>query len=116
MGTELSGPIAIKNGQATWVKETLWNTATDFHFETIYSTGVKLVPSSQSAKESALSLLDYEPGHHDVHLYRSAKQFRNFIDCVISRQQPFALIEQVDRSITSAHLGNISLRLGRDLQ
>jgi len=35
---------------------------------------------------------------------------------VLSRQQPIAPVETAHRSITIAHLGNISLRLGRDLK
>jgi len=65
---------------------------------------------------SPMSLLDYEPGPNDVRLYRSDNHYRNFIDCVISRQEPIAPIEQAHRSISIAHLGNISLRLGRDLR
>jgi hypothetical protein len=35
---------------------------------------------------------------------------------VISRHEPIAPIEQAHRSISNAHLGNISLRLGWDLR
>jgi hypothetical protein len=62
------------------------------------------------------SLLDTEIGPNEVHLYRSDNHFRNFIDCVLSREEPIAPIEAAHRSITIAHLGNISLRLGRDLK
>lgn len=135
MGMENSGPVAIRNGQATWAKEKLWNTATDFYFEAHYANGVKMVVSSRARggvtfegtegsvwvnrgaiEATPLSLLDYEPGPGEVHLYRSSDHHRNFIDCVLSRQEPIAPIEQAHRSITVAHLGNISLRLGRDLR
>jgi predicted dehydrogenase len=135
MGTELTGPIAIKNGQAEWAREKLWNTATDFYFEADYQTGVKLVVSSRvrsgvtfegsdgwvwvnrgALEASPAELLDYEPGPNEIHLYRSDNHQRNFIDCVISRSEPIAPIEQAHRSISIAHLGNISLRLGRDLR
>jgi hypothetical protein len=132
---ELSGPVAIQNGQATWAKEKLWNTATDFHFEAVYANGVKMIYSSRvrggvtfqgsegwvwvnrgAIEASPMSLLDFEAGEKDVRLYRSANHMRNFIDCVKSRQETVAPIEQAHRSITVAHLGNISLRLGRDLK
>jgi len=135
MGTELSGPVAIRGGQATWAKEKLWNTATDFHFEAIYASGVKLIYSSRvrggvtfegtegsvwvnrgAIEATPLSLLDYEPSEKEVRLYRSTNHSRNFIDCVLSRNPPVAPIEQAHRSITIAHLGNISLILGRDLR
>ena len=134
MGTELTGPIAIRNGQATWAKENLWNTATDFHFEAVYASGVKLICSSRvrqgvtfqgadgwvwvnrgAIEASPLQLLDYSPGPNETRLPRSTSHARNFIDSVFSRQQPIAPIEQAHRSISIAHLGNISLRLGRDL-
>ena len=63
-----------------------------------------------------MTLLDYEPGPNEIQLYRSANHTSNFIDCVISRKDTVAPIEQAHRSITVAHLGNISLRLGRDLR
>ena len=135
MGTVLTGPTAIRNGQAVWAKEKLWNTATDYYFEAIYENGVKLIVSSRvrggvtfegsdgwvwvnrgAIEASPMSLLDYEPGPNEIHLYRSDDHHRNFIDCVISRKEPIAPIEQAHRSITIAHLGNISLRLGRDLR
>ncbi len=134
MGTELSGPTSIRNGQATWAKEKIWNTATDFSFEAHYASGVRMIVSSRlrggvtfegsdgwgwvnrgAIEASPVSLLDYEPAENEIRLPRSTSHFRNFIDCVRSRQQPIAPIEQAHRSITVSHLGNISLRLGRDL-
>jgi hypothetical protein len=62
------------------------------------------------------SLLDAQIGPNEIHLYESDNHYRNFIDCVISRKEPIAPIETAHRSITIAHLGNISLRLGRDVK
>ena len=134
MGMELSGPVAIRNGQASWAREKLWNTATDFQFEALYANDVKMIYSSRvrggvtfqgsegwvwvnrgAIEASPMTLLDYEPGPNDIQLYRSANHTSTFIDCVISRKETVAPIEQAHRSITVAHLGNISLRLGRDL-
>ena len=135
MGMELSGPVAIRNGQASWAREKLWNTATDFQFEALYANDVKMIYSSRvrggvtfqgsegwvwvnrgGIEASPMTLLDYEPGPNEIQLYRSANHTSNFIDCVISRKETVAPIEQAHRSITVAHLGNISLRLGRDLR
>ena len=103
-GDRTDGPIAIKNGQAEWAHEKLWNTATDFYFEAHYQNGVKLIVSSRvrsgvtfegsdglvwvnrgAIEASPSSVLDYEPGPNEVRLYRSDNHQRNFIDCVISR-------------------------------
>jgi len=39
----------------------------------------------------------------------------NFFDCVESRQVPISDIESQHRSVSTCHLGNISMRLGREL-
>jgi predicted dehydrogenase len=135
MGTELTGPTAIRNGQAQWAKEKIWNTAVDYYFEAHYASGVVMTVSSRlrggvtfrgsegtvwvnrgAIEATPESLLDWQPKENDIHLYRSDNHARNFIDCVISRKETAAPIEQAHRSITIAHLGNISLRLGRDLR
>jgi predicted dehydrogenase len=135
MGTELTGPAAIRNGQAQWAKEKIWNTAIDYYFEAHYASGVKMIVSSRvrggvtfqgtdgsvwvnrgAMEATPQSLLDWQAKDGDIHLYRSDNHARNFIDCVQSRKDTVAPIEQAHRSITIAHLGNISLRVGRDLR
>ena len=136
MGTDDTGPVAIRNGRATWSTDAPWNTATSFYYEADYASGVKLIVSStermgvtfegsdgwvfvtRGAIEAKNSDLLYESayGPNAVHLYRSDDHHRNFIDCVLSRRQPVAPVETAHRSISIAHLGNISLRLGRDLK
>ena len=41
---------------------------------------------------------------------------RNFLDCVRSRQLPAADVEGGHRSVTSCHLANIALKLGRTVR
>jgi predicted dehydrogenase len=135
MGTELSGPVEIRNARGKWADDGLYNTAVEFTFEAIYDSGVRLVVSNRSrggvtfegsegmvwvnrgAIESKPDNLVYSDiGERETHLYKSENHFRNFIDCVLSRKEPVAPIEQAHRSITIAHLGNIALRLGRNLK
>lgn len=40
---------------------------------------------------------------------------RNFLECIRSRQQPIADIESAQEVVTTCHLANISLRIGRKL-
>jgi hypothetical protein len=47
-----------------------------------------------------------EPTHH----------MKNFFDCVASRDTPISDVETHHRTMTSCHLCNISLMLGRDLK
>ena len=135
MNTESTGPLEIRNAKGAFAKDKLWNTATDFYFEGIYQNGVKLIVSNKerggvtfegsdgsvwvnrgAIEANPKSLLDSVIGPDEIHLYRSDNHFRNFIDCVISRKEPIAPIETAHRSISIAHLGNISLRIGRDLK
>ncbi len=133
MDTDQSGPVAIRNGQAVWAKEKVWNTATDYYFEAIYRSGVKMIVSSRNRggitfegsegsvwvtrgaiEATPASLLVEDPG--PIKLERSTNHYRNFIDCVYSRREPIAAIEKAHRAITISHIGNIALRLGRDLR
>ena len=135
MGTELTGPVEIRNAKCTWAKDPLYNTATDFTFEAIYESGVRLVVSNRArggvtfegtdgmiwvnrgAIESKPDHLVYSDiGENELKLCRSTNHFRNFIDCVLSRKEPIAPIEQAHRTITIAHLGNIALKVGRNLR
>lgn len=134
MGAELTGPIEIRNAKGVFPPDELWNTATDFYFEAIYKNGVKLIISNKEKggvtfegtdgwawanrgvhDANPKSLLEYEPGPDDIHLYKSDNHYRNFIDCVISRKQPIAPCEVAHRSITICHLGNIAMLLGRNV-
>lgn len=133
MGTELTGPIVIKNAKGKFPPDELWNTATDFSFEAIHENGVKMIISDREKMGVTFqgtagtiyvdrgkldaepkSLLDSKIGPEGIHLYKSDDHFRNFIDCVISREPTAAPVEVAHRSITICHLGNIAMRLGRD--
>jgi predicted dehydrogenase len=132
MGTELTGPIAIRNAKGEFPDDPLWNTATDFHFEAVYENGVVMTVSNKErggvtwegsegkvwadrgkleTDPAALKDSEIQPG--EIHLYESDDHYRNFIDCVLSRGPTAAPVEVAHRSITIGHLGNIAMRLGR---
>ena len=129
IGTDDSGPIKIQNAKATWVKHPIWNTATEFYFECIYENGVKLIIKSGkpigikfegsdgwiSDQEDPMGLMETEIGPDEIHLYSARNHYRNFIDCVLSREQTSAPAEIGHRSITMSHLGNIAMLLETDL-
>ena len=135
MGTSYSGPVRIRNAKGVWEEDELWNTATQYYFEAEYRSGVLLKISDKfkmgvtfkgtdgwvyvnrgQIDAHPKSLLDETFGEGDVRLPVSDNHFRNFIDCVISREEPVAPVEQAHRSISICHLGNIAMLLGRDLQ
>ena len=135
LGTHTSGPVEIRPGAVKWAKHPLYNTATEFSFEALYDNGVRLVVSNRArggvtfegtegtiwvnrgAIESKPDGLVYSDiGANETRLYRSDNHFGDFTDCVLSRKEPVAPIEQAHRTISIAHLGNIALRLGRPLK
>lgn len=146
LGTERSGPVAIKNQKATWAKHPVYNTATEYYFECHYASGVKMIIANRDHRPaderevrwrggvtfigedgwvwadrgrhdaSSKEILKEEIGPDETHLYQSDNHVKNFIDCMFSRKETVAPIEVAHRSISLAHLGNISMRLGRDLK
>jgi predicted dehydrogenase len=133
MGTELTGPVEIRNAKAEFPPDPLWNTATEYYFEAIYKNGVKMIVSNKERggvtwqgtdgwvwadrgqhDASSKEILNSVIGPNEIHLYQSDHHYRNFIDCVISRKEPIAPVEVAHRSITICHLGNIAMRLGRN--
>lgn len=135
MGTQYTGPVAIKNAKGSFAEHPVYNTATEYYFECEYANGVKLIISNKerggvtfegengsvwanrgSHDADPKSLLEEEIGDDEIHLYKSDDHVTNFVDCVFSREEPVAPVEVAHRSITTAHLGNIALQLGRDLK
>jgi len=47
MGTELTGPVEIRNAKAEFPPDPLWNTATEFSFEAVYENGVAMIISNK---------------------------------------------------------------------
>lgn len=134
MGTARTGPIGIRNARGVFPEGDLWNTATEYYFEARYANGVTLIVSSEERMgvrfEGTDGWIWVTRGDHEtsdpalwtadipddgIRLPRSDNHHANFIDCILSRAEPVAPVEEAHRSITIAHLGNIAMRLGRDL-
>ena len=136
MNTEYTGPVKIQNAKASWANHPVWNTASEYYFECIYENGVKLIISSKEERSgvkfegtegwawasrgkhdaSSKNILESVIGKEEIHLYKSANHYRNFIDCVISRKETIAPAEIGHRSISMSHLGNIAMILEQDLE
>ena len=136
MDTEHTGPVRIQNAKAEWAVHPIRNTATEYYFECIYASGMKLIISNKlrggvtfrgtegwawvnrgktSYQFFPENIKDAVIGADEIHLYKSDNHFRNFIDCVLSRKETIAPAEIGHRSITMSHLGNIAMRLQQDL-
>ncbi len=136
LGVEDSGPVEIV-GQATWPKEGLWDVHGDFHIEYTYANGVKVIATDNKRNKQGVvfegdkgsvyvrrgfidadpkSLLTERIGPGELHLYKSNDHKRNWLDCIKSRRQPVAPVEDGHRSCTVCLLGSIAMRLGRKLK
>lgn len=134
MGTEYTGPVKIQHAKVTWAEHPIWNTAAQYYFECLYANDVKMIISSEAkggvtfhgtdgwawvnrggSQVFPERLSDTVIAPSEVHLYKSDNHFRNFIDCVLSRQETIAPVEVGHRSITMSHLGNIAMKLQQDL-
>jgi len=134
--SEHTGPVEVE-GKGVFLRDGLYDTAKEYRIEYKYADGVRLLVTSGTpslrfegsegwignvgwrAKLEAepKSILDSVIGPNDIHLYtcRAGEQ-RNFLDCVKSRKDCYFPPEIGHRCFTIAHIGNISMLLGRKLK
>jgi len=134
--TEHTGPVEV-DGKGEFWQDGLYNTAKEFHIEYKYADGVRLIVTSGTPslrfegsegwignrgwraplQAEPKSILDSVIGPNEIHLYTcKAGEQRNFLDCVKSRKDCYFPPEIGQRCFTIAHIGNISMLLGRKLQ
>lgn len=131
---DASGPVAVENIKVTLPDpKDLYNTATDFDFDYVYASGVRVNVSNKHENgilfegEGGKSIfvsrdkLEMKPEElrkdkirdDEIHLYESKLHERNFIDCVYSGKPTITPAEVAHRSISIAHIANVAIRLGR---
>lgn len=134
--TEHTGPVEVEGKGEFW-KEGLYNTAKEFRIEYKYADGVRLIVTSGTPslrfegsegwignrgwraplQAEPKSILDSVIGPNEIHLYTcKGGEQRNFLDCVKSRKACYFPPEIGQRCFTIAHIGNISMLLGRKLR
>ncbi|MHC4947437.1 MAG: Gfo/Idh/MocA family protein [Planctomycetota bacterium] len=131
LGTTESGPVRV-DGAGEFPRDGLWNAALQYDLTCDYADGVRLLVTSRvengvrfegdegwvfvsrgQIDAEPKSLLTARMHPNEVHLPRSRDHHQDFLDAVRARREPIAPIEQAHRTITIAHLGNISMQLGR---
>ncbi len=134
LGLTHTGPTSVE-GVGEFPAEGLWDAATNYRFVATYATGVEITITNgfengvkfegedgwvfvnrSRIDAEPKSLLEERFGPGEVHLLTSPGHHRNFLDCVKTRREPIAPIEQAHRTITVAHLGNIAMKLGRKVR
>jgi len=140
LGMDDSGPVEIEYVSAQWLPEgSLFNTALETEFRCRYADGVELVCKTNkqpvgvrcegtdgmvetwaypwAARSEPASLIEsaFPAGGRPVPDATSA-HVRNFVDCVKRRAEPAAPVEVGHRSASLCHLGNVAIRLGRNVK
>jgi predicted dehydrogenase len=134
--TEHTGPVEV-DGKGLFWRDGLYNTAIEFNIEYKYADGVRLIVTSGTPslrfegsegwignrgwraplQAEPKSILDSVIGPNEIHLYTCpGGEQRNFLDCVKSRKDCYFPPEIGQRCFTIAHIGNISMLLGRKLR
>jgi hypothetical protein len=132
-GTELSGPVEVHGKSFVDMIPGGYDTAAEYEVKFKYENGVimtvtdgKRAPNgvkfigpngwifvTRGQIEASKPELLQEPlPDSAVRLYRSDDHMGNFFECVRTRKAPIAEVEIGHRSITTAHLGIISIRMG----
>jgi predicted dehydrogenase len=130
-----SGPVEYR-AQGVPLQGGLYDAFMDFTFENVYPNGVRMIGHKTGPRgirfegtdgslfvhihggkleADPVSLLDTKFGDGDIQLGRTSDHQRNFIDCVRSREVPFAGGEVGHRTATLCQLNVIAMRLGRPL-
>jgi predicted dehydrogenase len=138
LGADDRGPESVEPVYAEYLPAgSLFNTATYTHFRCRYASGAELdcftaEPSVRCAFEGTegtvrvdasgknfvttpASLRDVELKADDLRLGDSQDHQRDFLDAVKTRRDPSARVEVGHRSATVCHLGNIALKVDRNL-
>jgi len=141
LGFDRSGPYEVEaHGQfPPW--DAVWNTATEYRVEMKYPDGVRITMAGgdddikhgtkwigedgwvyvdrgkfDASNEDWMDIKELPDSDAKIKLYRSTNHYRNFIDCVKSRQQTITPADVAHHSAAPGHLGYISMMVGRKLK
>ncbi|WP_114750340.1 Gfo/Idh/MocA family protein [Pleomorphovibrio marinus] len=70
---------------------------------------------SDSFKASDPKILTSEIGQEEIHLYESEEHHKNWLDCIISRQQTITPVEVAHRSCSACLISHIAMKVPRKL-
>ena len=138
-GTERSGPVRVEGKSLEPMIPGGYTAASRYEIQCAYANGVQLsilddgthklengiyfegaegwiFVNRGKIEASKPELLEEPLPGNALRLYKSDNHMGNFFECVRGRQQPICDAEIGHRSISVAHLGVISLRLGRPLK
>ncbi len=137
LGFDQSGPLEI-SGVGEYPKEGYYNSATKYRVTAKYPQNIDMIiaggyddirggtkwigdrgwvwVSRGSIDAHPKSLLSEKIGPDENQLFKSPGHWRNFLDCVKSRNETLTPCETAHHSAIPGHLGQISMLLGRKLR
>jgi predicted dehydrogenase len=134
-GTDRSGPVFVDGKSLKTMIPGGYDAASDYVVYFKYANGVQMIATNQAPNgvrfegtdgwifvdrgqltASKKELIEEPLPANAERLYKSDNHMGNFFECIRTRQAPICDAEIGHRSISVAHLGVISVRLGRPLQ
>jgi predicted dehydrogenase len=135
--TDNTGPMEISGTGKIAPGGGIFNAFMEYKFECVYANGVRLVGTCNEPRglkiegsdgwifinihggrleASSESLLREQIRPGEIYVGRSRSHHENFINCVRTRQQPFASVEIGHRTATICHLVNIAMQTDKKLK
>ncbi len=93
-----------------------WIFVTRGNYQVTDSDPVTFDANRKSLDASDPKILTSKIGPDEINLYRSSNHYFNWVDSMISRNQPIAPVEVAHRSCTACLLGHIAMKLPGKLQ
>ena len=134
---DYGGPYEIE-GYGEYPKDGLWNSPTKYRLTAKYPNGITMIIAGGHSDirsgtkwigtdgwvwvdrggidAQPKKLLQEQFGPNEIHLFRSPGHWRNFLDCIKSRNTTLTPCEVAHRSATPGHLGRIAMLLGRKIR
>lgn len=133
-GSEKTGPVEV-SGSGSAPASGLYNAYDKFRLTYTYANGVQMDVHSDfveiycegtegwilvkdwrgKLEASSPEILNSVIGEKEIHLYMDESEHVNFLKCIKSRKPVFEPVEDLHRTSTIAHIGNIAMKLGRKL-
>jgi predicted dehydrogenase len=134
LGFDHTGPVSVE-GTGTIPEVGVWDTPAEYDCTCTYADGTTIRISDKcaagakwfgedgwlfAARGDTLeaehpAVLKEVIGDDEIRLYKSTDHFRNFIDCVKSREETITPAEVSHRSASVGHLCNIAIFTGRKI-
>lgn len=140
MDADRSGPSTIEAHGEFPPADAIWNTATKYRIECQYPNDIKMTIAGghadiqsgtkwigtdgwvhvdrgrfEASNEEWTNFHSLPENLRKVKLYKSENHWKNFIDCVKSRQPTITPVQTAHHSAIPGHLGLISMMVGRKL-